>query len=278
MDFTIPCSRRIKELVANGVITIDVHITRDGTDVWARSTQPHPKLGVQTCTSHTLEGIERLLAKVVVKSLQVPEGALAVSTDQVESAKASAIGVGTTARPPEMGEGQIPDLGFKTIDQALAYVVDKKLDRSKNSAGVLGFLPQDSLTPTDLDRPAKHLYARICSVVEKLSTKKLLSRIASQSDILSVQGASTLSEWWSKSTGVQKATLLTKSKHFHRDGSGNIRFHGYWLDKLDSTPHPFRNAEAQVVQHEEESSAEEEEWNPSYSSTDEETKIQGAQI
>lgn len=266
MDISIPCSRRIKELIANGVITVGVHIARDGTDVWARSTQSHPRLGVQACTSYTLEDIEHLLAKVSVQPLRVPEGAIAYSEAISESAKAAAIGASSSSRSKDLsGPTAARNIGFNSIDQAINYVVVKQLDRRVNEKGVVGYLAKDSLTPADLDRPAKHLYARTCAIVEKLTVKKILSRIASQPVILSVKGAATLAEWWSKSTSTQKACLLTRSSLFQKDGSGQVRLHGYWLDKLDSLPCPFRDAEAQVVQHEEGPSAEEKD---SYSSAD----------
>jgi hypothetical protein len=50
--------------------------------------------------------------------------------------------------------------------------------------------------------------------------------------------------------------LVTRSKHL-QSGDAKVRIHGHWLDRLEVLPVPFRNAETQVGQGEDGSSAEE---------------------
>jgi hypothetical protein len=237
MDVNIPTTRRIRELIANGVITLGVHIARDGTDIWARAVQPHPRLGIQAHTSYTLEEIEQKLERVSTQSFkkELLPGSLRKFEENV--------GIGS--------------LGYNSLEEATLHGYGKSLSETKR-AGVTNKLPLDSLTPVDLDRSRKEIFARTCSVIDHLSTAKILSRISSQPDRLAVKGAHDLREWWDDSSPTQKLMLMMRSKHLPERGDGSYRIHGYWLDKLEHLPCPFREAEAQVGQKEGETSAKEE--------------------
>jgi hypothetical protein len=235
MDVAIQTTRRIRELVSNGVITIGVHITRDGKDIWARSVQPHPRLGITTSTSYTLEEIEEKLAKVSTVPFKKDE------------------------MPPHPNKifvvAAVAFHGFNSVEDAITY--GRKHLREVKKGGVRNKLPLDSLTVHDLDLSQKELFARTAVIGAHLTTAKIVARITSQRETLSVSGAHNLEEWWQNATAVQKLMVVMRSKHLPKLEGAKVRIHGYWLDKLETMAFPFRDAEAQVGQEEEEFSAEE---------------------
>jgi hypothetical protein len=238
MDITIQTSRRIRELISNGVITVGVHITRDGNEIWARAVQPHPRLGITTHQSYTLDEIESSLAKV---KTDLPARTDIFSPD-LHPARVLA----------RAGEGYY---GFADVAAAISYARDHLRDIKRGS--LRNKLPLDSLCKDDLEMKPKDLFARTALVGHHLTTAKLVARIASQRDKLSVKGASTLNEWWSDATAVQRLMLVMRSKHLPKQEDGLVRLHGHWLDKLSTMAFPFRDAEAAVGQEEDEVSAEE---------------------
>jgi len=241
MEYNIPVSQRIRDLVSGGVITIGVHIAKDGIEVWARASQPHPRLGVNTHESHTLEEIENLLAKV-----STPRGKNVERTAVDASAKRESASVSS--------------IGFKSIDDALGFCKAKKLHltRVSNHGMVnVNFLPVTSITPCDLDRSTKELYARACSVAETLTPQKISSRIASNPGRLSINGVSNLVEWWAEATPLQRLTVLSDQKNFSSNGKVVRSMSSEWKAKLLALPAPFRGAEAQMGQPKGESSARE---------------------
>lgn len=259
MDISIHTSRRIRELVANGVITIGAHITRDGTDVWARSVQPHPRLGVQTHNSYTLEEIETLLAKVEVQPFKNAEEVIA-SSSKLE------------------GSASLSSFGYSSVEDAISHCERRALRNCITAGGLTNLLPIHSLAPGDLDRPVRDLYARACSVAQVLGPK-IVSHITSQRDTLAVSGARDLTEWWEGASPQKRLIVLSRSKYFPGNREGRTLIHGYWLDKLEALPCPFQDAETQVGQPEEEISAIEEEGSPSYSSADDLTsKTEGVAL
>jgi hypothetical protein len=254
MEYSIPVTPRIRDLVAEGVITISVHISRDGTDVWARCVQPHPRLGVGTNESLTLDDLEEKLAKVSLRGSKAVEnltenlGKVSLKDSKLSKISAEA---GETSRSQDS-----PGVyGFVSIKDAIAYSTNAGLNMHTNAQGVMNFLPKDSLTPADFNRPAKAIYARACSVADALGTPKLVSRITSQADVLRVNGSVNLLDWWSNATPLQRFILLTKQKVFPREG-GEFKIQSKWLKALKTLQHPFRDAEAQVGQSEVELSAE----------------------
>jgi len=264
MDYNIQVTRRVRELVASGVITIGVHITQDGIDTWARCVQPHPRLGIQTHTSYSLEEIEGLLTQVVTQSFRPSSFGSLPNYGEPSTGGVPATGIGGAIHY----EGNLPvpkDLGFKGRSDALAHA-SKKLSVTRKADGTVNQLPAGSLVPADFERSVRDLYARACAVAEKVTTAKLVSRIASLPTKLRVRGAETISEWWDLAIPEQRFMLLTRASHFSKGGVP-VRVHGTWLGKIQSTPCPFRDPETQVVQHEEGLSGEEEAQ--AYSSADE---------
>jgi len=244
MDYNIPVTRRIRELVAGGVISIGVHITGDGIDSWARVNQPHPRLGVQTHTSYTLDEIEHLLVKVVTRPLH--SSVIGASPYSGKTPAQTIIGgVGAATRSGVVAEPIPSDLGFSSRDQAILHSKMNGLGE-KWKRGIKNELPADSLTPTDFDRSVKDLYARACAVAETLTSPKLVSRISSKPDKLAVKGCESLHEWWSRAEPAQRLMLLTSHRHF-ASGEGRVRIHGNWLDKIQLVPCPFRDPETQMV-------------------------------
>jgi hypothetical protein len=243
MEFSF--SQRILDLVTSGVITIGIHITQDGNDIWARAVQPHPRLGITTQTSYVPEDLADLLSKI------------------------------TTTRPTKMAFGSEPSypvdnsvkgpgrVHFDSIDKAILYSKKNQLTKHFNG-GVWNLLPEDSIVPLDMDRSNLACYARFCAVADKLGTAKLVSRISTNRQNLYVRGSTDLQEWWTNATPLQRVILLGKKKHFSRDESGEIRIHGRWLDLIQELPHPFREAGTQVDQHEEEYSSEESTFSPAW--------------
>lgn len=241
MEFKIPVSSRINELVSSGVITIGVHITRDGQEVYARCTQPHPRLGINSYTAMTLDDAENLLAKV-------------------ETRVKKAFEVRSKIEPVQAGSFRSTNeyFGYKSIGEASDYARRNLMFAEKD--GLKNSLPKDSLSPLDFNRVPKHVFARACSVADVVGTHRLVSRINSDRVNLGQNGTATLKEWWEGATPTQRFVLLTRSKVFPKDRDGSTRIHKNWLDTLELLPCPFRDAEAQVGQPEEGPSAEEPEY------------------
>jgi hypothetical protein len=287
MDIVIPCSKRIRDLISNGVITVSVHIARDGHEVWARCTQPHPRLGLRTSTSYQLEEIEELLVKVPTKSVSFIE--TSDSSPHKESKRKSSIKVSPETilqrndsgalksfgkRPIVIPDGNTPkDLGFKDRNEALKFCGLRNLGVVVKN-GVTNVLAAESLTPEDFNRPARELYARTCAITERVPASKFVSRIAS-SPSLTVKGSQSLADWWNMSEAPQKFILMTRSKLFPRNAKGEVHMSGSWLSKIHSLPCPFRDAETQMGQPEGGVSAEEEE---SYSSAEETSEMEGISL
>jgi hypothetical protein len=237
MDFAIPASRRIADLVSSGVITIGAHITRDGINVWARCVEPHPRLGLRTHESYTLEEIESHLSKVRADPPNIDK------LNVIQSRERKSV--------------TLAALGFKDLSDAVRFAKTSGIEYIERG-GVTNKLPLDSLTSDDLLRSKKEVFARIASIIDHLGTPKCVARITTQRDTLTVDGATTLEEWWGKSTPLQKLNLVMRSKHLLKRGGGANAIDMFWLHKLEDLPCPFRNAEAQVGQKEEGHSAEEE--------------------
>lgn len=233
--YTVPSSPRIRELVSSGVITIGVHITRDGIDTWARCTQPHPKLGIASHTSYSLDEIEALLVKI-----QAP--------------------IPQNHRIDVMGTSRFPgaSLGFSDFQDAVSH--GKRVSETYKG-GVKNTLPKGSLTAVDVLGTPSDLFGRACLVTESCGTHTFVSRIASRPKILGRHGVNNLTEWWAVASPSQRLLLLSRAKHLPQDivlGNGALHIYPEWVKALENLPCPFRDAEAQVGQPEEETSEEEE--------------------
>jgi hypothetical protein len=239
----IPLSQRAIDLVNSGVITISVHISKDGNDVWGRCTQPHPRLGVKTTDSMKIEELVAALEKVqTTRSYEKPAGA-------------------SVPIPFRGKEDLYPKKTFfSTIEEAIGFAKTQKL-RQVERNGVKNLLSVNSLHVDDLVRTQTAIFARCCEVSANIGTAKLTSRIATNRVLLTVTGATDLTEWWEYSTSFQKFILLSERKRSGAGGPDNG-----WsipqdlLAKLDHLPVPFREAGSQVVQHEEEDPAEDSQY------------------
>jgi hypothetical protein len=198
-DYSGILSPRALSLVNAGVIVIDIHLTRDGPDVWSRVTQPHPRLGVRTNQSFPVEDLLNMLEKVSLPGRKKERQNYPLTSEVLRHSN--------TAMP------------FK---EALALAKSKNLSSFKQPNGVENLLSPESLTFLDLERTRREFEARVVLVTHKIGQAKLLSRIAT-SDVLNISGCDTMEEWWSRATAAQKWGLLTTSKKdLHgkkRDGS-----------------------------------------------------------
>jgi len=208
-------------------------------DTWARSVQPHPRLGINTSTSYTLTEIEDALQKVVL------------GPDHSAVPKK----VKDTTEAPEVTQGSNELLGFRDIEEAITFARNN-LREIKKDNGVRNKLPLDSITCYDLEMSQRDLFARVALVGAHVSSAKMASRISSQKETLGVKGVSDLQGWWTKSTAMQKMRLMMRSKYTPASGDGLIHISKIWLDKLGALAFPFRDAEAQVGPEEVETSAE----------------------
>lgn len=257
MEYKIPTTSRVRQLVDAGVITIGVHIAKDGIETFARCVQPHPRLGLSTHTSMTLEDAEELLAKVATPAPK----------RWIEKSK-------TEDRQSPSSSNQSKFHGFKDISEATGFAT-RNLRMFLTEDGLKNFLPKDSLAPSDMDLRPKELFARACSVAESIGTPRLVSRIASRPEHLTVRGAHSLAEWWRRSDPLQRFVLLTRSKVFPNDGRGHVNVRGKWLDAMSELQCPFRNPETQVGQPEGGFSGEEE---ASSSADEQSSEREGVQI
>jgi hypothetical protein len=234
---SVAISSRIKELLENGVITIGIHSTFQGNDVWARSVQPHPEVGVSVSESYGLEELEILLSGVKIKDPQPKK--LDASSSEIE-------------RIREMKQ---TSLTLKSVPECA--LIGANIREYKNGP-VRNLLPADSLTEHDFKLNFHELFSRACFVAEKIGTSKLVSRISSQPERLRVGSASNLLEWWNLASPSKRFLILTRDKRLPKDGLGRVHVKGAWLDAVEAMPCPFREPETQVGKEEETSGKEEE--------------------
>jgi len=255
-EYRVPVTARIRELVEGGVITIGVHIARDGIETYARCTQPHPRLGITCHESMTLEDAEKRLAKV-------------------SSGTSAYKGKGVLFEKADTSSIQTSHHGFKSVHDASLAGKAPSATTYWNK-GLKNFLPGDSLHPEDFNKSSKVLYSRACAVAEKLGSAKLVSRIATKPDVYRISGATSLHEWWYKATPQQRFALLTRRQCFPTREGGGVWVHGKWLSCLQQLQCPFQDAEAQVGQPQGAASAEEE--YPSSSDDDLAETLEGVSI
>jgi hypothetical protein len=214
-------------------------MSRDGNDIWVRSVQPHPRLGISTTTTFTVD--EAVLAFEKVQTTR---------HNDVPIAKTKV----TLANSSKWNPG---DVLFESINSAISFSKKNNLGVYYKN-GVKNFLPKDSLSPFDLERDPQSVFARLCSIAHEMGTPKIVSRISSQPVKLTVYGATNLSEWWTHSSLPQKILLFSRTKHFQTNEKGWIGIKPQWNNLFRDIPCPFRDAEAQVGHKEGGSSAEEE--------------------
>jgi hypothetical protein len=225
----IVCSKRIRELVAGGVIVLDAHVSRDGIELRCRATQAHKKLGILTSSSYTPEEMEALLTKVEANPLPSPSASPVKKKSKVTFEKEPG-GVSLT------GKLTLDSMGYRSNAGAAVDSRNRRLDRHKSN-GVENQLLADSLTAVDFRRPARDLFARVCAIAERIGEARIVSRIASDDFYEISSGEPTdLSEWWNESNHFQKLRLLSSSKGrktIEKDGGINYGI-------LNVLPVPFQ--------------------------------------
>jgi len=114
-----------------------------------------------------------------------------------------------------------PDIVGKprTQEEALALVKRFKLDSIERN-GVSNILPRDSITVWEFKRPAPLFIARLMLVASAIGEPKAVSRITSDLE-MRIQGCSTLKEWWSSSSSLQKWRLISTRKVSGEAKQGN---------------------------------------------------------
>jgi hypothetical protein len=216
----LPVSARIQQLVANGIITVDAHLTQSGYEVWGRPVHPMPRFDVFPHFSYELPDLEDKLSSVSVTHKDENKDLVLRS----KSFKSETIG------------------SIGSLSEASSRIREKDL-LTINVNGVLNKLPEDSLTFMDLCR-VDHLdlIARMLAVAEKLGNDKLVSRITTNRNELTVDGASDLKEWWLDASPDQRFILLSTNSKIGKAPVGSQR--GALSDRLKgrlaSVQCPFR--------------------------------------
>jgi hypothetical protein len=241
-------SDRTIDLVREGIVIIDVNFSKDGTSFLARTTQPHPRLGVQT--NHTFVDPETLTSKLAKVTIRKSKDVIpAVETYVSPNRRSSVYSVKDDPLLNPRVEASSSSK-IMTMDQAIDLVRVKGYNASYEN-GVKGFLPSDSLTSYDFrDQNIERVTARCLLVAKKLGTGRLIGRISGDSN-LTVRGSKDLHTWWEGARWSQRLALLTNNKKFPlssvKDEKPAI---------LGSVQAPFQALEAPLVEKEAEEEAE----------------------
>jgi len=208
MSIQLEITPRLKRLLSENMISVGAHVTGQGTDIWVRVLQPHPRLAVTTNESMTVSEAEERLAKLDTP-LKVE---MKLSQGRVHLRRVT---------PPETDNW----------DMALAARVSPK---TITRGGVVNQLPSDSLCKGDLGLSAYELQARARVVSEKLGHAKLISRIRTAGPSMKVSGATTLAEWWDRAGPDKRWTLLSSAKK-----AGGAIEHPWEWQKVAEINRPF---------------------------------------
>jgi len=228
----------IQNLIMGGVITVGVHVTRDGKEMFARSVLPHPKLGITTACSFTLEEAIKAFAKVAHSHKNY---------------------VVADAPPPSKESGAAPATKITSLLAAMNLSNERRLDEVTKH-GVKNSLPINSLTWTDLMRDnTDDLSARAILVANKIGSTKIAARISTDPAKFGAGRVKNLNDWWEVATPEQKFGVLTTHS---KAGSAPIGSHFGKLSerfarRVHKVPNPFRDINVPLDNTEENSSDEE---------------------
>lgn len=209
--------KRTLNLLASGVIMINVHYAGEGMSCMANVSQPHPRLGVFPWQQFPVEELVDKLDKVCI-----PLG---------------------NKQPGGTPGGKLPD-NFSLSDRIA------RGDRIKTvvTHGIVNQLPIGTLCYHDLLLPRTDVGCRAAFIAENIGTAKAVSRIATDRKNLAVSGAANLHEWWERSTSYQKWLILTTRSRVGKAPRGFSyeilpdAFHRI----LNSIQFPFRDAEIEM--------------------------------
>jgi len=196
MDSSYELSKRAMELVGGGRIVVTAQFTRSGIETWARAVQPHPRLNIPTNESFPVEELVQMMEKV-----------------QAEKHDESA-----PVRALRSIRSEDPEAPFKDTAEAKKFMYKNGFDKAVRY-GVSNILPRESLTWYDLEHD--NLYAtqaRLMYVCSNVGPAKFISRIETQRELLGIDGATNLKEWWDRATALQRFRLTTTAKNVGRRG------------------------------------------------------------
>jgi len=231
----VQLNQKVSELVSRHIVVVTAVVTGSGIDIWARVTQPHPRLGILPNESFGLDSdIMDLLHDKVVKAhkkIDLP-GAKPVGSKKVK--------------------------WVENLDRAeLADIYTKRnLGTVVHDNGVKNLVTSRSLTEQDSSLSDDDFALRCMYIADQVGNQTMKARI-SPSPSLRIRGVSTLAEWWARADGEQRFTILTSSKKFGNIHSGAAQ---KVKDLLIRTPCPFRNSEGNLGEEETPTSSQEEGW------------------
>jgi hypothetical protein len=224
-------------LVQHGIVTVDVHYTKTGYDVWVRSVQPHPRLGVSPHESMTTDEAVERLSKALPRSQQSPSTTLPLRQ------KPKGKGSGYESAPPSTsGASLLTEPPFMTLTAAQVIVQRDGLDSTIRGNGIKNVLPTKSLTRYDIERSDQQLLARAIVVANALGNQTILARIRTQ-ESLQVKGAPDLSVWWIKASPWQRLRILSDQGKLRDETINETRS----VAKARRMVCPFRGNQHQMV-------------------------------
>lgn len=192
---------RVLSLVANGVVTLHLTVSKDGYELLCAPNQPHPKLGVYPHQKYKGDQIVRVLAKTLPQS---------------ERANLP----GSSKNPAEIGVSPLPG-GLPPVRRGpmnyydAAKLVQRYSTYVNSATGV-----QEILSPSHMTN--KHFEAcdynlEVCQawatyVAAKKTPTKAVAQIRSSRD-LRIPGCDDLVSWWQESGPSSRFALLGKGTH-----------------------------------------------------------------
>lgn len=211
----------VMPLLANGTLTVSIHLSKDGIEHWYRSVQSHPRLGVKTNTAMTLEDVVSFFgpgSKYTGKSTLPFREAAPPSGDPLNS------------------------VVVDNMEKAIQRSTLKNLNSIYRN-GVSNQLPSDSLSWWDLGREDYDDFAaRAFLVARKIGEARITSRISSDATKgLLIKGAHSLDEWWFRANSQQRWEVLsTQSKRGDTPKTCLEGLKNSYLRRLELLPCPFR--------------------------------------
>jgi hypothetical protein len=246
-----PFKKRINELIQSGVIVVTCRFSRTGSDIWAYSVQPHPRLGVDTHTGYSLDEVTEIFKNFSVVDNRTYDGSLAASPkDTLKGGKLVLSSGGIPISDVKSEKGPSPTM-FPSLTEAIRYSDKNRLGEVKKG-NTWNYLDKSSLTPADFEgRGLLELFARAVAVADNLSTPVIVSRINTQAEELRLNGVSNLTEWWDAADGFQRIRVLSRTKRWGKSPSCIAKAPSTYFEAISCIPCPFRDAWSQVYQEEE---------------------------
>lgn len=213
-EMTLSFPKRISDGISVGLITAELMITAYGVDVWYRLVDP-----TKRHTSYTADDILLLLDEHGGEETAV----------SVEPADPHPEGVGiatTTSRSPSVDfqldlssdDSDVPGpVARSTVPQNFHQA--ERLVRGRGLgqyrvAGLLTYMPKDSLCERDFKRPIDSFCARAIVVAHEKGMAKIWGKIGNQ---LESHNAPDIRTWWARASNREKAAALSSNKKLKLD-------------------------------------------------------------